>query len=165
MGCKSLRKVLEHPRSKLKDLCLSNCQLDDEKILSLTDVLMGNNTLKRLSLSRNTKITSVGWRALSTVLQYPNCKLIDLDLRNTGINDDVARLLGSALSGSSVKVLDLENNRSISSAGWQMFFNQLTQTSLESLILICNNHIDDNSLASLAGISTLKSLDLSCTVQ
>jgi len=162
MGCISLRKVLEHPRSELKDLCLSNCQLDDQRISTLCDSLLSNNTLKRLSLSRNTKITSVGWRELLTVLQYPNCKLVDLDLRNTGINDEVASLLGSALSGSSVKVLDLECNRSISSAGWQMFFNQLAQTSIESLILICNNNIDDDALASLAGISSLKSLDLSC---
>jgi len=163
MGCISLRKVLEHPQSELKDLCLSNCQLDDERLCILCDALLSNHsTLKRLSLSRNTKITSVGWRALSTVLNHPNCKLIDLDLRNTGINDDATSLLGSALSGSSVKVLDLEYNRSISSAGWQMFFIQLAQTSMESLILIRNNQIDDDCLASLAGISTLKSLDLSC---
>ena len=162
MGCISLRKVLEHPQSELKDLCLSNCQLDDKKFSTLCDSLLGNNTLKRLSLSRNTKITSVGWRELLTVLQHPNCKLVDLDLRSTGINDEVASLLGSALSGSSVKVLDLEYIRSISSVGWRIFFNQLAQTSIESLILIRNNQIDDNSLASLAGISTLKSLDLSC---
>ena len=156
--------MLNHPESKLKDLRLPYCQLDDEKILRLTDMLMGNSTLKRLHLDGNS-ISTPGWRALSTVISDSHCKLTELGLVNTVIGDESANLLGSGLRGSSLMTLNLRWNHFISTRGWQTLFNQLSQTSIESLNLrslnISNNKIDDTSLAALASISTLKSLDLS----
>jgi len=58
-----------------------------------------------------------------------------------------------------VKALDLSCNKFISSAGWKTLFNQLTQTSIESLDLK-QTEISDSGLAALAGIGTLKSLNL-----
>ena len=159
-GCSAVGKVLKHPQSKLKDLHLYNCQLDDQGLSALCDGLLGNSTVKKLSLSGN-NISSIGWRALSTILQHPNCKLIELDLSKTGINDESASVLGNALSGlSSLKVLYLSLNHSIGSADWQTLFNQLSQTSVKHLDLT-NNYIHDYSLATLANIGTLKSLDIS----
>jgi len=158
---KALGKVLNHEKSILKDFCLPGC--GDEGLGALCDVLVGNSTLKKLDLGDNDTITSVGWRALSTVIQHPNCKLIELDLHNTGINDEGADILGSALSGSSLKVLNLGwsymRRHSISSEGWQTLFGQLSQTPIQNLNLE-SNQIDDSDLAKLATIGTLKSLGL-----
>jgi len=148
--------ALGHEKSKLKDLCLPNCEIHDEGLVALCNGLVGNSTLKKLCLSGNDAITSVGWRALSTVLQHPNCKLVALDLNNNGINDDSANVLNSALWGlSSLKTLDL---------GWrqcacQSLFNQLSLSSIENLNLECNL-INDSELVALASINTLRSLGL-----
>ena len=150
----ALGKVLNHEKSILKDLCLPGC--DDEGLGALCDVLLGNSTLEKLCLKDNDTITSVGWQALSTVLQHPNCKMVKLDLRNTGINDEESNILGSSLSGlSSLKELNLgwsyKRRHSISSAGWQTLFGQLSQTPIENLNLE-RNLISDSDLAALTNI-------------
>jgi len=159
IGCEALGEVLKHPQSKLKELRLVYCQLDDEGISILCDGLVGNSTMKKLSLYGNTNITSVGWRALLPVLQHPNCKLIDLDLPYTGINDEGANILGSALNGSSLKFLNLTCSHGMYGVGWQKLFNQLSQTTIEHLGLFHNN-IEIGVLSLLGSISTLKSVDL-----
>ena len=69
--------------------------------------------------------------------------------------------MGSALSGSSVKALNLSTNKSISSTGWNAFFNNLGRLSMEKLNLVSNN-IDDTALAALANLcGNMKSLVLS----
>ena len=167
--CSAIEKVLNHSKCKLKDLRLHDCKLDNEGISTLCYSLFGNSTIKRLSFNGNTDITRVGWWALSNVIRHPNCKLIELGLHDAGIDDESANVLGSALSGSSLKILDLSvsanrysgrPNKLISSTGWQTLLHQLSQTSLERLD-IKNNKIDDTNLVLLASISTLKSLDVS----
>ena len=159
IGCEALGKVLNHPESKLKHLRISYCQLDDEGVGALCDGLLGNSTIKSLCLSGNDTITSLGWRALVPVLQHENCKLVALDLNSTGINDDTAVILGSALRGSSVKTLNLSANYSISSAFWHMLLNQLSQTSIESLKL-SSNQMGGAGLNDLANLDRLQSLVL-----
>jgi len=163
-GCEALGEVLRHAKSILKDLRLPYCKLDDQGLGVLCDGLVGNSTLKKLDLSGNNKITSVGWRALSTVIQHPNCKLVNLDLNNTGITDEGSNTLGTALSGlSSLKVLDLSMNHSISSAGWQRLSTQLSQISVRCLHLRSNN-INDDCVVVLGSIGTLQSIDMSFNV-
>jgi len=157
-GSRSLGKVLKRPQSKLKDLLVPLCKLNDEEICILCYSISGNNRLKKLFLNRNRDITPVGWWALSNVIRHPSCKIVELGLYDTGINDESASLLGSALVSSSIKALNLGYNNSISSEGWQTLFNQLSQTSLEKLDISHNDKIGDASLSTLA-ISTLKSLD------
>ena len=160
IGCEALRKVLKHPTSKLTNLCIINSQLYDESLGALCDGLLGNSMMKRLSLHGNKDITSIGCRALSTVIRHPKCKLVELNLLDTGIDYAGADILGNAFSGSSsIRVLNLSSNKSISSAGWQSLFNHLSQSLVKSLDLYYNK-IDDSGLASLANIGTLKSLDL-----
>jgi len=159
IGLEQLRKALSHPQSKLTGLRLI-CSLEDGGLGVVCDALLGS-TLKSLCLNGNHKITSAGWRALSTVIKHPNCKLVKLNLSCTQIDDDGVNLLGNALRGSSLKVLDLELHRSISSAGWQTLLNQLSQTSIVELNL-SQSKIDDVGIALLANIETVKSLRLSC---
>jgi len=158
----ALGKVLKHPKCKLKDLRLSFCQLDDEGLGLLCGGLVGNSTLKKLRLSNNNNdIASVGWQALSNVIQHPTCKLVQLDLPSTLINDDATNFLGTAaISSTSLKALNLSSNKSISSRGWQTLLNHLSQSSIRRLD-IGRNNINDAGLVSLANINALKSLDLS----
>ena len=153
----ALGKVLKHPRSNVKDLRLSNCELDDNNLKMLCNALLGSSTLKKLSLYGKTNITHIGWKALSTVLHHPNCKLVQLDLRSTLINDDVAIAIGGS---SSLKALGLTFNRKISSDGWQTLFKQLSQTTIEHLDLR-NNSIEIGVLSLLGSIKSLKSVNLS----
>ena len=159
VGCSAVGKVLKHPESKLKDLRLPDCQLDDEGLGTLCDALMGNSTLKKLDLSGNKKITSIGWRALSTVLQHPNCKLVGLNLHHTEIYEESSNMLEIGSSTSSLKNLGFTYKKSISNDAWQTFLK-----SSQSLHLDLKIHdIDDDSRLDVLvdNIGTLKSLELS----
>jgi len=159
VGCSVLAKVLKHPQTKLKHIRLPYCQLDDEGIGIVCDGLVGNSTMKELSLYGNTNITHIGWRALSTVIRHPNCKLVDLDLPHTRIDKVSSDILVSVLRGSSLKALNLTNSDCMYGVGWQTLFNQLSQTTIEHLGLFHNN-IEIGVLSLLGSISTLKSVDL-----
>ena len=135
VGCRAIGKVLKHEKSKLKDLRFTYCKLDNEKIHYLSDALLGNMILNKLCLIGNREISSVGWRVISTVLQHPDCKLVELDLDSSGITDETAAILGSGLSRSSLKTLDLGYSPSISSASYQMLLAQLSKTSIVNLDL------------------------------
>ena len=160
---KALGNALKHPRSKLKKLSIPNSKLDDNGLGVVCDGLLGNSRISSVCLDNNEHITSVGWQTLSTVLQHPKCNLIELGLFNTDINDDTAVILGNGLRGSSLKVLNLGDNRSIKSAGWQTLFNQLSKTSIKTLDLD-RSDISDSSVSVLANITTLKSLILSMNI-
>lgn len=177
IGCIAIKKVLNHPESKVKDLRLSCLKFDDDsRIDILFDSLVGNSKLERLSLNSyigQTYTDDTGFQDvdpgcwlralsnLSNVIRDPRCKLSKLSLNSIRLNDEVSDILGNALCGSSVKDLDLSENREITSAGWQRLLNKLSQVALVSLDL-SGNDIDDNSgISALANIGTLKSLKLS----
>ena len=161
LGCTAFGKILKQHQSKLKQLCLPSCHLDDlsgERIQCLSDALLGNSTIKKLCLDDN-RISAIRLRDISTVLQHPNCKLTEISLSYDCINDEGSNILGSALRGTTVRKLGLLDNHRISSEGWQTLLNHLPQSSIDSLVL-SRNGIDNNALAALASIRTLKSLDL-----
>ena len=157
-GCEALGKVLSHPKSKLKELCVPEYHLNDDAFKILCNALLGNSTIKSLYLTNN-QVSSIGLQALSTVLRHPNCTLTNVCLSSTSLNDESANVLGSALRGSTVKKLNLSYNRTISRAGWQTLLNQLQHSSIDCLDLY-TNQIDDSGLHALANVGTLKSLDL-----
>ena len=153
--------VLRYPDSKLKDLRLVSCNLDDGRLGTLCHVLLGNSTMESLHLSDNRRITNVGWRTLANVIRHPNCKLSTLALNANCIDDEAAIALGDALSGSSLmKCLNLDWIGSISSERWVVFLEQLAQTPLKTLILGTNEEMDNNCVAALANIDTIENLEL-----
>jgi len=159
IGCEALGKVLEHPTSKMRDLSLFNCHLDDKGFGIVCDGLLGNSSISSLSFTSN-KICTIGWSGLSKVLRDANRKMSRLNLSDTEMNDDTVNKLVTSLCDSQLEALDLSSNYSISSAGWQILFNQIS-TSIIQLNLQGNN-IDNANLAALANnIGTLKVLDLS----
>ena len=159
-GCITLGEVLKNST----DLSFYYNELDDEGLGIICDLLLGNSTIKRFCLNGNIKIaiTSTGWRQLSTVLQHRNCKLIGLELRNAEIDNEGADILGAALRGSTVKELDLSDNRNISSAGWQTLLDQLRFSTSIEILKLSHTMIDDGGLDILADMcGTFKSLNLS----
>jgi len=63
-GCAILADLLKKEGSSLECLALKQNQIDDECISLLVDGLLNNNTLRKLDISLNTRITSTGWKYL-----------------------------------------------------------------------------------------------------
>jgi hypothetical protein len=179
----------------LERLTLCGVRLDDEGITFIGDSLVNNKVLNYLNLSFNSQITPVGWQGFSICLRSPTCALQELDLSSCGavngiagalaINNSVKTMdisdsritdagaveIADALAvNSSLKVLTMDRNDSVTAAGWVEFFNRLTDSacSLEELH-IHSSEIDDEGAAALVdllvSLITLKCLKLThCNV-
>ena len=87
-GWEQLFRYLQSPNCRLEEIDLSSNRFNDELIISLSNVLVNCNTLKKLNLYNSQRVTAVGWQALSAVLQDPNSALERLHLDFNVINDD-----------------------------------------------------------------------------
>lgn len=167
--CNALSQLLQKPSSKLIDLELKhNDELTDEGASMLGGALAKNNTLKRLSFAGNEHIGSSGWVAFSKCLGNSSItKLDSINLSETSLDDEGVDALGSALThNSTLKVLDLSNNNSISEVGWKALFEHLRNTTSLEKLFLCHNSIDDECVAVLSDAleqqnTSLKELDLS----
>ena len=182
--------ILFSPICSLERLTLHGVRLDDEGITFIGDSLVKNKVLNYLNLSYNSQITPVGWQGFSICLRSSTCALQELDLSSCGavngiagglatntsvktmnisycrINDAGAIEIADSLAvNSSLKVLKIDHNDSVTAAGWVGFFNRLTDSacSLEELH-IHSSRIDDEGAAALVdlldSLITLKCLKL-----
>ncbi len=189
-GWSILSSVLRSPISSLERLSIWGCLLNDEGITVIGVSLIKNKVLNYLKISCSRDITPAGWQGFSTCLMSPICALRELDFRHCStvngvagalaINTSVQKLNISANSlpdvgvieisdalavNSSLKVLKMNGNRSVTASGWVAFFNRLRYSacSLEKLD-VSSNDIDDEGAAALvdlvAGMITLKRLKL-----
>ena len=60
--------------SKLEELSLNSCGLDDDTANSLAHALMIGTNLKKLELSNNRTITIEGWKAIFSTLSHCNLR-------------------------------------------------------------------------------------------
>ena len=68
------------------DLNLSNCQIDDDKLMILLPALLyGNHRIKSLNL-RNNLLSSNVMLYLAKNLLWQDCDIIEIDLRGNNIN-------------------------------------------------------------------------------
>ena len=136
----------------LEDLDLSSNELNDEVMVSLTDALASNRSLKSLNLNTNDGFTGAAWqRFFSTVLANPSSGLEKLDLGYCDINNAAIRSLPNALvNNNTLKVLTLYGNNQFTDTGWETFSSVLESpyTALEKLDLR-DNDVDDATLTSL----------------
>jgi len=189
-GWRFLSSVLRSPISSLERLTIWGCLLNDEGIIVIGLSLIKNKVLNYLKISGSSDITPAGWQGFSTCLRSPACALQELDFRHCdtvngiagalAVNTSVQKLNISASSlpdagaieiadalavNSSLKVLRMNGNRSVTASGWVAFFNRLRYSacSLEKLDVSSNN-IDDEGAAALvdlvAGMITLNRLKL-----
>ena len=161
--------------SALEKLKLLKNNINDEAVFVLRDAMVNGSILKTLTLAGTLSITPAGWASFFGCLADPNTSLESLDLSDgysdgqdtCTIDDESFGTLANALcTNTKLKRIDLSWNNSISSVGWQAFFNTLRDSNsiLENLILNNINNIDDNVAVSMAAAlgntNTLKSLSL-----
>ena len=158
---------MSHPTCVLDKACFRGDHLDDSVLISLGTTLAVNKKMKVVSLTncRQLGATILGWRGFSTGLRYPDTVLRELMLNRCNINDDGVVALAMALAkNKSLKILNLSDNRSISSSGWVHCLNCLMNSSVLEDLDLSSNNIDDTGailLARLLGHSdTIRSLDV-----
>ena len=139
-GWQTFFTSLQNCNLALKQFSLRGNSISDVVMPSLTNALTNARSLARLNLEGNRAITSVGWVALTNILQRPNSSLIDLTLaygQNHNINDEVAISFANALiNNKSLKTLNVgySNNNTITARGWSALANVLcNKSSLESI--------------------------------
>uniref|UniRef100_A0A8C1DRE0 NACHT domain-containing protein n=1 Tax=Cyprinus carpio carpio TaxID=630221 RepID=A0A8C1DRE0_CYPCA len=95
-SCSALSSVLSSDSSSLKDLDLSNNNLQDSGVRLLSDGLKDNCKLEKLRLS-NCSITEEGYKALASALRLNPSHLIELDLTGNDPGQSGVKLLSDLL--------------------------------------------------------------------
>ena len=135
---KCLKGLLQNPQCKLEELDLMACSINTSEACALSEALLQNTTLKKLSLSSNPDIEGAGWEALGAVWAGPNCILEKLHIDDCVNDDECAVALASRLvKNRSIKVLSLRVTEDclISESVWRAFFRQLSHLPLEKVFL------------------------------
>ncbi|XP_026110147.1 ribonuclease inhibitor-like [Carassius auratus] len=103
--------LLQDKHCKLNTLMLCDCGLTEESCSALATVLRSNSTLKELDLSNN-NLQDSGVKKLQNGLEDTNCTLENLRLSNCGISEEGYKALASALRSnpSHLTKLDLTGN-------------------------------------------------------
>ncbi|XP_029923613.1 NACHT, LRR and PYD domains-containing protein 12-like, partial [Myripristis murdjan] len=110
-GVEMLFVELESPHCKLEALRLRYCGLSGSSCASLASALKSNPHLTELDLSENDLLLDSGVELLSAGLESPNCRLKTLRLRHCSLTKSSCASLASALkSNSHLTELDLSEN-------------------------------------------------------
>ena len=153
---RAFSSALASPRSRLEKLDLSDNTMCDLAVLSITNALLINTTIKSLILNSTWSISIVGTNHLYQMLESPSCSLENLHLNHYGLDDDLIQSLANALASNRLlRTLNLGNNWEITDVGWETFEAVLRNpnSSLEKLDLSpCA--ISDQAMISFAGSLT-----------
>ena len=148
--------ALASPQSRLEKLDLSRNTMCDLAVLSITNALLINTTIKSLILNSTWDISIAGTTHLYQMLESPSCSLEILNLNHNGLDDDLIQSLANALANKGLlRKLNLGNNWQITNVGWETFAAVLRNpnSSLEKLDL-SPNEISDQTMMSFAGSLT-----------
>uniref|UniRef100_A0A8C1UVJ8 Uncharacterized protein n=1 Tax=Cyprinus carpio TaxID=7962 RepID=A0A8C1UVJ8_CYPCA len=106
-GVKEICEGLKNPVCELKILKLSNCDLNEESCSALTSVLSSDSSsLRDLDLSNN-NLQDSGVKLLSDGLKE-NCKLEKLSLSDCSITEEGYKALASALRSNPSHLIELD---------------------------------------------------------
>ncbi|ROL48115.1 NACHT, LRR and PYD domains-containing protein 3 [Anabarilius grahami] len=103
--CESLSSILQSSNSVLRELDLSNNDLQDSGVKLLSDGLKSCQ-LEILSLT-HCNLTVQSCESFSSVLQFSNCVLRELDLSNNDLQDSGVKLLSDGLKSCQLEILSL----------------------------------------------------------
>ncbi|XP_073694426.1 NACHT, LRR and PYD domains-containing protein 12-like [Garra rufa] len=101
-SCESLSSALQSSNSVLRELDLSNNELQDSGVKLLSDGLKSCK-LEILRLSK-CKLTGQSFESLSSALQFSNSVLRELDLSNNDLQDSGVKLLSDGLKSPNCKL-------------------------------------------------------------
>ncbi|XP_067283768.1 NACHT, LRR and PYD domains-containing protein 12-like isoform X2 [Pseudorasbora parva] len=105
-SCESFSSVLQTSNSVLKELDLSNNDLQDSGVKLLSDGLKRNYKLEMLRFS-TCNLTAPSCESLSSVLQSSNSVIRELDLSNNDLQDSGMKLLSDGLTSCKLEILRL----------------------------------------------------------
>ncbi|KAL1277264.1 hypothetical protein QQF64_023937 [Cirrhinus molitorella] len=109
-GVKLLSDGLNSLHCQLRILRLSICNLTDQCCINLSSSLQSSNSLRELDLSRN-NLQDSGVKLLSYGLKSSHCQLNILRLASCNLTDQCCKSLSSSLqSSNSLRELDLSHN-------------------------------------------------------
>ena len=138
--------------TRLTCLDLSRSSIDDDVAIRLAHTLAKNDTLKKLDLSHNERITSNGFVAFGLLFQSPVTILESFHLIGNVVCDDVAVALANSLSDNrSLKKLWLGRSNRITSRGLRAFSFLLQNPNCQLTVLNFSRcHIQDDAAVALA---------------
>jgi Ran GTPase-activating protein (RanGAP) involved in mRNA processing and transport len=173
-GFEALAALLRNPLSKLKKLVLKERHSNDEQIIVddeearvLSSGLNENNSLTDLTLSGN-HIGQRGWKALFDVLKNTNCRLENLDIQASSLDDSLAIYLADALQNNStlkrfrligtLQMFRLIESSNITNTSWQQLFASLLQRQNSTLECLClSSRLNDGTIQLLASTLAINS--------
>jgi len=160
-GWRALLSSLIKPKnSTLTSIKLDGCNINNQAVVVLGNVLKNNSSLETLSLVGNEYITTSGWIGFFKCLTSDNFSVAELNLRDNNIDDESLDAFTSSLgNNTTLKDLNLGYNEAVSCIGWHSFFDmfKMHRSALQELNLDGNN-VDDASVYSFLGTSIHDSL-------
>lgn len=160
-GWRALLSSLIKPKnSTLTSIKLDGCNINNQAVVVLGNVLKNNSSLETLSLVGNEYITTSGWIGFFKCLSSDNFSVSELNLRDNNIDDESLDAFTSSLgNNTTLKDLNLGYNEAVSCIGWHSFFDMFktNKSALQELNLDGNN-VDDASVYSFLGASIHDSL-------
>jgi len=156
-GWSSFFHSLQRKGTQLVKLGISHSNIGIGGIDVLRSLLTtSSNTLKTLDMSNmrgRDPVTPRGWQTLFTSLQDSNLDLVKLNLSSNSIDDEGIQLLVPLLSNmTSLTHLTLENNYSVTPAGWQLLIGYLQSPNftLEELHFFNESNLHEETLVAFA---------------
>jgi Ran GTPase-activating protein (RanGAP) involved in mRNA processing and transport len=164
-GFEALAALLRNPLSKLKELVLKKTHpgdelivVDDKEASVLSSGLTVNKSLSDLTLSGN-HIGQRGWQSLFDILKSTNCRLENLDIQASSLDDSLAIYLANALqTNSTIKRFRLIDSSNITNTTWQQLFALLLQRQNSTLECLClSKCLNDGTIQLLASTLAINS--------
>ena len=88
-------------------------------------------------------ISTRGWQSLATILEAPNSHLEELYIYHNNVDDQAAiAFVGALTNNHTLCSLDLDENPSITTIGWQSFSKTLCNTSTVNSTFLSNHTLN-----------------------